>query len=224
MKKYLTAKCRIRLILFILGFQIPLKGICQVKIKGPDCVISGNTYSYQFIGDSINIANISKVCLVGGIIYSTNNTCLTTEADSSKKYIYYTYVRWNDSTTTGSITASASSASITLNVIITSQLDEGKLDTATRVQHIPYNSVPASIICSDASGGNCSPSYSYWWEQSTDNLKWTKMPNAKEQNLTINWKFTKTIYFRRRVTDKKGNSTAMSASAIVFVEPDIAGH
>jgi hypothetical protein len=85
------------------------------------------------------------------------------------------------------------------------------------IQTVPYNTTASSIGCSVATGGNCSPAYYYWWEQSPDNIHWTEIPGAEDPNLQINSTFSSTTYFRRGVTETKGNSSTYSPVAIVFV-------
>jgi hypothetical protein len=40
-------------------------------------------------------------------------------------------------------------------------------------QNINYNTLPAWLNCSAASGGSCTPTYNYQWQQSSDNVNFS---------------------------------------------------
>lgn len=65
-------------------------------------------------------------------------------------------------------------------------------------QSVGCGTTPALIQASVASGGSCSPTYYYQWQQSTDNVNFTDIPGATSQNYQPG-PLTATTYFRRRV-------------------------
>jgi hypothetical protein len=86
-------------------------------------------------------------------------------------------------------------------------------------QTINYNTVPAVINCSPASGGSCSTvSYSYQWQQSGDGSTWTNIIGATAQNYSPP-ALTATTYYRR--IDAYNGQSVYSNSAQIVVSPEL---
>jgi RHS repeat-associated protein len=111
-------------------------------------------------------------------------------------------------------TVTSSSASIT---IVTPPLSAGTISNTS--QSINYNTVPATISCSAASGASCSTvTYTYQWYSSPDNTNWTAIQNAGSQNYSPG-QLTSTTYFRR--LDSYNGQSAYSNTATVTVYPQL---
>jgi hypothetical protein len=184
----------------------------QVSIKGPTCVVPGITYTYNIQGNWDSLSTM-KVCLTGGVIADSTDTTMCTRTGAPLNAIT---VIWNN-VTSGSLVLTSSIGDTTLNTAITTPLSGGAVDTTVKTQMIGNDSIPATINCTAASGGACSPSYLYQWQQSSDIVSWTDMPGATEQNLTIDSGLTKSVYYRRKVIESPSGSLAYSDVAAVFV-------
>jgi hypothetical protein len=92
-------------------------------------------------------------------------------------------------------------------------LSGGCITSAT--QYILYNSIPAAITATAASGGSCT-TYSYQWQKSTDNIYFTDIPGATNQNLSFTTTLPQTpptMYFQRKTIC--GNEVAYTGSVAV---------
>jgi len=149
-------------------------------IYGPTCVSSGVAYQYAFTG-SYTGSTAMNWCCTGGTITGGSGGC---------KYgvpLLNIYVTWNAGTGTHSLTVtivSGGSGSATINATLTTTLVSGNI-TSGQTQNISYNATPATINCAAATGGNCSPSYSYQWQQSADNINFSNVTGATSQNLSF---------------------------------------
>jgi len=184
----------------------------QVSIVGPSCVVPNVTYTYNIQGSWDSLSTM-KICLIGGVIADSPDTATCTLTGAPLDAVT---VIWN-SDRGGSLTLSSSIGDSTLNVVITTPLSGGSIDTTIKTQMIGTDSIPAAIICLDATGGACSPSYSYQWQQSSDIVNWSDLPGATGKNLTIDSGLTKSVYYRRKVIENTSGSLAYSDVAAVFV-------
>jgi hypothetical protein len=65
------------------------------------------------------------------------------------------------------------------------------------------------------------PSYSYQWQQSTDNVNFSDISGQTSLSLTFSAPLTITTYYRRKVTETVSGSVAYSNSATVTVMPQL---
>jgi len=183
----------------------------QMIIKGPVCVKAGGEYQYNIEGPWKENGN-PRVCVTGGVISETQQTCLSAETIASVRVI------WNDKVVKGSISLTSSSGTATIDVGITEELSPGTIGAAKR-QQISYNTKPAAINCTPASGGNCIPSYQYQWQWSEDSFTWQDVAGANSQNLSVNSLLKQAAYYRRKVTENKSGDVAYSEIMSVLVTP-----
>ena len=87
--------------------------------------------------------------------------------------------------------------SSTSTISVNPQLLYGSISNA--LFNIAANSSPGVIVASVASGGNCSGTYSYQWQSSTNGTTFTNISGAVSQNYTPP-AITVTTYYRRKVT------------------------
>jgi RHS repeat-associated protein len=189
----------------------------QVSISGPSCVVAGTTSFYSY-GGSYDGTTTMTWCVTNGTIqqaYGSNITgtgsCRSGTAVGSIAVLF-------SSAGSGVVQLSGSNGSApNLYVTVVNALNPGTI-TANLSQTIAYNSTPATIACSVATYGACSPSYSYQWQQSTDNVYWTNMSQTT-QNLTFTSPLLITTYYRRMVTELSTNTVKYTNTATVFVNP-----
>lgn len=81
-------------------------------------------------------------------------------------------------------------------------------------QTINYNTIPATITASAATGGNCT-NYTYYWQRSADNVIYENIPGANGQNLTFTTGQKEKWYYRRHVVC--GTETAHTNTVFVNV-------
>ncbi|HEV2354291.1 MAG TPA: hypothetical protein VGR89_08610 [Puia sp.] len=106
---------------------------------------------------------------------------------------------------------------------IVDTLSGGTIDSIGKSQAIPYDSVPSAITCPPATGGSCSPSYQYQWQESVDRVSWQDITGATSQNLAPAQSLQQGTFFRRKVTDSTSGTIAYSDIASVDVGPPSPG-
>ncbi len=127
-------------------------------------------------------------------------------------------VRWNENNRSGKISVRSATANTELTVSITPLLKQGELEPSTSFQVIEYNTIPAIIRCSKASGGNCSPVYTYQWEQSANSVSWTEVSRATTPDLNFSAPLKESRYYRRRVIETGSQTRAYSAVVSIIVK------
>ena len=200
-----------KLILFCLFFLSLIKGYSQITINGATCVLQGTQYQYDIIAGQDSSTTV-QVCITGGVLTGTNDSCVTSAG------IFQAQVSWNASiTNNGTITVTIGSNTQTLNVSVSPQLSGGTIDTSIKNQFVDSTTIPATIACSAAVGGACSPSYTYQWQSSDDNLSWANIDSATSQNITFAAPLLQSGYYRRVTTEGVSKSIAYSDVAAVFI-------
>lgn len=185
---------------------------CQVTISGPTCVNPGTVYQYTITGNWDSTSTMS-ICINGGAIYDEADT---NECTPVGPPIAKVLVDW-DTSGVWSLSLTSTSGNTTLNVSVITPLTPGSIDSASKVQMIGTDTIPATIYCSLNIGGSCTPSYRYQWQQSIDMVSWMDMQGANKQNLSIDSVLTQSWYFRRKVIEINSGSIAYSDVASVFV-------
>jgi len=195
----------------------------QVSISGPNCVVAGSTYIYNYNG-SYNGSTTMTWCVSNGTILQAYGSNITSSGGcSTGNAVGSIAVKWTNPGN-GSVTLSSSNGNASpLSVTIVNVLAPGSI-TANKTQTIGYNTVPGAINCSVAMYGACSPSYSYQWQQSADNLSWNSIagqPSSSQtsQNFIFTSPLLTTTYYRRVVTETSTSTTLYSDVATVFVTP-----
>ncbi len=180
----------------------------QIAITCPAFVTSGVGYQYNITGPW-KAGSTLQICITGGTIFNTDSTCITGNS------ISFVRVNWNDQNKGGNILVTSDSATASIKVSITKALQGGSIDSSSHLQAVFADHIPAAIHCSAASGGNCSPSYRYQWQESYDMMSWTDITGAQEQNLSFSTPGNQIIYYRRKVVEVASGSIAFSNEATV---------
>lgn len=183
----------------------------QPEIKGASCVIPGTEYDY-FIDAGKDSATTISICIEGGNFTDTKQACKTIKPFSSVR------VSWDENAAIAGLSVGGTNL---LKINKTALLDAGEIDSAAKRQLLKYDSASATITCSRATGGNCSPVYAYQWQQSDDALTWTDIEGAIKQNLPSQGAMKTPVFYRRKVTETIAGTVAYSTIATVFVEPGI---
>ncbi len=156
-------------------------------------------YQWQVSTDNTNFTDI------GG---ATGQNLSFSAGETQTKY-------YRRRTTCSSETAYTGSVTIT----VAAPLNGGSITSSN--QSITYNTIPATINASAASGGNCGGSYSYQWQSSTDNVNFTDIGGATAQNLSFSSAETQTKYYRRRTIC--ASETQYTGSVTVTVAAQLNG-
>jgi hypothetical protein len=182
----------------------------QAKVSGPECVVPGTEYQYDFYSSADQQSQV-EVCVEGGWLVKDNDTCY------KGKVLSYVRVIWKEGITKGKISFTTVTGSGSLNVRSATAIQGGKIESTSKLQYIQQAKVPQTITCSESKGGNCFPAFVYQWEQSDDNLHWTEIDEAVHKNLSFSSSLDHTVFFRRRSFDASSNSIIYSDVAIVAV-------
>lgn len=192
--------------LFFFGFFGASHG--QVTLSGPICVTTGITYQYDMTGSWSDTSSF-QFCITGGIIVDSGSNCI------NGKPVSFVRVSWNDSITNGHLALNSSVGNASLDVGITQALQGGSIDSASHYQAVDSTQVPATVTCSGAAYGNCSPSYTYQWQQSADMVSWADITSATSSSLTFTNPVLQIMYYRRKVTENGSGAIAYSNEAAV---------
>ena len=191
-----------------------LQDFSQVTVTGPQCVVAGTVYQYKISGNWDSLSTM-QVCISGGIIADSTaiNSCTTSGAPLANVLVI-----WNDSSSTaGVIKVNSPNGNGILNVSFSMPLQAGSIDSLSKNQITETDSIPSSIYCQPATGGSCSPSFVYQWQQSSDMVSWTDIESAEQQNLSFSSSMNQTAFFRRKVTETVSGTIQYSDIATVNV-------
>src|SRR6266542_2548288 len=208
-------------LLFLLLFLIQ-KNNLYAQITGitstSSCGVVGYTYTYSIAGTMDNNTMFWCVSGGGGIIVQAFGNSLSFSGNCvSGMGIGQIVVKWTVAGT-GLISITSSNGSPSKSVPIVNPLNPGSI-TSNKTQTISYNTAPANINCSAASGGDCAPSFSYQWQQSINSVDWTDVANKTSQNFSTTALLIQTTYYRRKVTETQSNTVDYSDVATVNVSP-----
>jgi|GEM_PF-722421 len=186
-------------------------GFSQIIISGPTCVVPSTIYQYVVSG--LDSSSSAQICITSGSIVDSPANCAQFPLGNIKVLVI-----WNDSASdAGTLNFSSSAGNASLSVYFTPLLTPGSIDSASKAQLINYNAIPAVIICGPDSGGSCTPSFIYQWQQSADRVTWVEVQSGQGVNLTINSALTQSTYYRRNVTEVNSGTIGYSDEASVFV-------
>ncbi|MCW3074641.1 MAG: repeat-associated core domain protein [Flaviaesturariibacter sp.] len=204
------------LVLVVLLLGVTHVSKAQLSISGPTCVDAGLTYQYTASGA---VAGTRTWCITNGTFVGISGSCV-----SAVKNLTSVEVVWSGTATSGTLSFSNGGFTTTITVTMTQPLDGGAISQG-QGQTITYNTTPGTIQCSPYSGGECGSTFSYLWQQSSDNINWSYVSGETSQNLSFSAPITQSTYYRRRV--QEANSTyqanAYSNSILVTVMPQLAG-
>ncbi len=180
----------------------------QTGIGGPTCIAAGSTYLYNLFSSAGNFS----WTITGGVNAANGQSSGAIAASGGS-----INVTWN--TSSGHINLTASNGSSVLNVSSAPALASGMISNTQ--QTINYNTIPQTINCDVSTGGVCSGTYSYEWQQSTDNVNFSIISGTagSGQSLPFTAGLTQTTYFKR--TTFASIYTAFSNTATVTVYPQL---
>ena len=165
------------------------------SISGPACVPKGSTIYYTYV---CYFPSSGSYSISGGVDFNGHTSGSCPAGTNS------VYVIWNSTTVSGSVSIPGK----TLNVNMYTPLIPGTI--ATPFPNINFNSVPPTYSCSAATGGYCSPVFSYQWQSSTDGTNFSDISGATGQNLSFSTGLLTTTSYRRRVTETGSGTVGYS--------------
>lgn len=195
-------------LLMVTLFTISFSLCAQVSITGPRCAIAGTTYQYNITG--IDSATNIQVCVFGGMIEGTGSSCTSGSPGQVK-------VVWDSTVASSNISVTSSSGNSSFTIVMTPPLNGGLIKSGYTTQVVDSGSVPQSISCVDASGGDCHPVYVYQWQQSENTIVWHDIENKTGQNLEFQSPAIVPAFYRRKVTESKSGTIKYSDAAAVFI-------
>ena len=194
----------------LIALVVSFPASAQVSISGTTCANSGTQYTYTIAGNW-NSSTFMSWSITGAGTFS---------GSSSGTPCPQVHVTWTGSGTLH-VTCSNPSGSASLSVSISSSVTGGTVSPSS--QTINYNTTPGSISCTASMGGSCSPSYSYQWQSSVDNVNYSNIASGGTGQNYSPGQLTQTTYFRRFVTETVGGTTAYSTVSTVLVNPPLNG-
>jgi hypothetical protein len=197
------AKNCLTTILLLVGYS----SIGQISINGSRCVIPGITYEYSVNARRDSLTSMS-ICITGGKLKDG------TACSPAGVITNFVFVVW-DSAGNHQIKVTSSSGTANLSVNITTELNGGQINEADRFQFYDKNKAIHMFQCKEASGGSCSASNLYQWQQSDDGFKWTFIGRASDKDLKFSGKIIASIFFRRVVTEMRSHTVAYSDIAML---------
>jgi hypothetical protein len=183
----------------------------QVSISGAKCAMTALIYQYDIKGEWKEGDHIN-ICVDGGVLAETNTTCV------EKQAVSFVRVQWREGVTTGKITVRSQAGAADISVTIAPPLNSGFIQTADK-QLLSPDKIPVSLSCYQASGGNCSPSFWYQWEESPDKLHWKEITGANGADLSFAAPLKQTTFFRRKVFERTSQTIGYTNELTVFVIP-----
>jgi len=181
----------------------------QAYISGPGCVMAGTVYMYTIQGKT-DASPLQGLCITGGLLVDSGKSCI------GKTDYSYARISWNSSST-GSIRLNSLATNNTLQVNVTTPLNGGAPDSLNKMKTVDTLTPPGTVVCSPASGGNCSPLYAYQWQQSNNSADWKDIKGATGQNLQLNNTLTETMYYRRKVVETKSGTVGYAGLVMVSI-------
>lgn len=206
------------LVTFLTGMIVcSASAFAGVYISGQTCVQSGSTqYTYNI-----------------GVTTPTtwnNSTHMSWSASGGATFVgTHSGTPWPSATLTFSgsaspviITLTTDVGTATLSVSVTTALAGG---TVTPITQTVDNQIPATISVNNDGGGACTPSYTYQWMSSTDNVNFSNVTSGGTgASLSFTAQPPVTTYYKRKITETNSSSTAYSTVATVTVIPPLNGN
>ncbi len=202
-------KARKNLLSLLIAFAMMGNSLtAQVSVAGPVCIIPGITYQYVVNGPW-NSSSAMHVCITGGFL-NTGAICTAGTIESS------VFVIWND-TSYHRLELTSSSGNINVTVQQTNELRGGEILDSDKTQL--YDSTVASYTFRSkaASGGACTPIYSYQWQRSEDALNWSNITGATGKDLQFSGSVLVNTFFRRVTMEINSNTLAYSDTGMLVI-------
>ncbi len=206
-------------ILLLIALTVGATAFSQISISpNPGCAVQGTDYQYTISGNWNPSATSATMTwtVTGGTIVSHTNPLTG--------FFPSIHVIWNAGASSGQISlsytnGSTQNASITTNLVTT--LTAGTIVPVS--QTINYNTTPASLTMGAATGGACSPNYTYQWQQSSDGVNFTNISGATAVTLNFTAALTNTTYYRNLVTETSTGNTVYSSVVTITVNGQLTG-
>jgi hypothetical protein len=205
-----------RILLFLLATITTIsKSIAQPILSGHTCAMTGTVYQYVISGTLSPTSSI-KLSVTGGVITGSAGVNITSLIGPPVNHVL---VIWNDSLSgAGSLALNAAEGNASVTVHVCKALKGGILDTGSSIQMISDTSkVPLPLTCGAATGGSCSPSFAYQWQESPNMLSWSDIPGATGPGLIFTGPVRQSTYYRRKATDISTGSIGYSDVGSVFI-------
>jgi hypothetical protein len=184
----------------------------SVSITGPNCVIPGPIYIYNITGQWQPGSTV-RVCVTGGKLVDSGATCA-----GGSGILSFVRVQWDSGgQTSATLAVTSSLGNTSLSVSLTKPLSGGQINASVARQSLDTPSTPAALTASVPAGGACQPAYAYQWQRSADNVTWVNVAGATGAQFNFTGPITRTVYFRRTVTDNAAGIHAYSNVAVVLV-------
>jgi len=200
-----------RIIYLIALFTISgYSAVAQPGINGPGCIIPGTVYEYRITGLR-DISSNALLCITGGALRN-EDSCISLQTSPSTVLVI-----WNDDVVERKISVTSALGNASLIVTGTTELNGGAVDDSDKAQEFHAGQVSYTFHCRAATGGACSPEYTYQWQSSTNQINWTNIQGATTKDLQFSGAITISTFFRRVTTETHSNIVAYSDSGQLMI-------
>ncbi len=184
----------------------------SITMSGPSCVTTGVVYLYTVSGNWDSASTV-RFCINGGTLVDSGGTCA-----GGAGILSFVRVSWDSGgISSGSVAVTTSLGNDTIAVTIAQPLVVGQIDSAVLNQSLDTATTPATLTCSVTSGGGCSISFQYQWQQSPDNVVWQDISGATSAQLNFSGPLSQTSYYRRVATNTASNAFGYSNVATLTI-------
>jgi hypothetical protein len=212
MKRSISQKAGVALITVIITLGCETSMGQLITMTGPSCVTSGAVYLYTVSG-KWDSASTVRFCISGGTLVDSGGTCA-----GGTGILSFVRVSWDSGgVSSGSVSVSTSLGNDTIGVTIAQPLIVGQIDSGVLSQSLDTLTTPSTLTCSAATGGGCTVSFQYQWQQSYDNVIWGNIAGANSAQLSFSGPHSQTTYYRRVTTNSVSNAFGYSNVATINI-------
>jgi hypothetical protein len=184
----------------------------SITMTGPSCVTTGAVYLYTVSGSWDSTSTV-RFCVSGGTLVDSGGTCA-----GGAGILSFVRVSWDSGgVSSGSVAVTSSLGNDTISVTIAPPLLVGQIDSAVLNQSLDTLTTPNTLTCSNPTGGGCTVSFQYQWQQSFDNVIWQDISGATSAQLSFSGPLYQTTYYRRVTTNTVSNAFGYSNVATINI-------
>lgn len=205
MKRSFIRKVDLMLCTAILTFWCQAGYSQSIAMSGPSCVTTGVVYLYTVSGNWDSASTV-RFCISGGTLVDSGGTCA-----GGAGILSFVRVSWDSGgVSSGSVAVTTSLGNDTIAVTIAPPLVVGQIDSAVLNQSLDTLTTPGTLTCSTSTGGGCTVSFQYQWQQSYDNVIWQDISGATSAQLSFSGPLSQTTYYRRVTNNAVSNAFGYS--------------
>jgi hypothetical protein len=184
----------------------------SITMTGPSCATTGAVYLYTVSGSWDSTTTV-RFCITGGTLVDSGGTCA-----GGTGILSFVRVTWDTGgISSGSVVVTTPTGNDSIAVTIAPPLVVGQIDSAVLNQSLDTVTTPTTLTCSAPSGGGCTVSFQYQWQQSPDNVVWQNISGATAAQLSFSGPLSQTTYYRLVTTNSVSSAFGYSNVATLTI-------